>query len=95
MFHILCKGVLLSFLGASHHLVLAETEKQVSEHLEGHLQRLPAEDHESRAILEQMRDEEVQHGEGAIEKGGAELPAVAKNMMRFTAKIMTSVSYRL
>jgi len=74
---------------------LAETEKQVSEHLESHLQRLPAEDHESRAILEQMRDEEVQHGEGAIEKGGAELPAVAKNMMRFTAKIMTSVSYRL
>jgi len=74
---------------------LAETEKQVSEHLEGHLQRLPTEDHESRAILEQMRDEEIQHGEGAIEKGGAELPAVAKNMMRLTAMVMTSVSYRL
>ena len=74
---------------------LAETEKQVSEHLDGHLQRLPAEDHESRAILEQMRDEEIQHGEGAMEKGGAELPAVAKNMMRLTAMIMTSVSYRL
>jgi len=74
---------------------LAETEKQVSEHLEGHLQRLPTEDHESRAILEQMRDEEIQHGEGAIEKGGTELPAVAKNMMRLTAMIMTNVSYRL
>jgi len=74
---------------------LAETEKQVSDHLAGHLQRLPAEDHASRAIIEQMRDDEIRHGDSAIAQGGAPLPEVAKNSMRMVAKIMTSVSYRL
>jgi ubiquinone biosynthesis monooxygenase Coq7 len=74
---------------------VAETEKQVSEHLQDHLQRLPPEDSDSRAILEQMREDEVRHGEGALEKGGLELPEIAKNAMRLTAKIMTSVSYRV
>jgi ubiquinone biosynthesis monooxygenase Coq7 len=74
---------------------VAETEKQVSEHLEGHLQRLPPEDSDSRAILEKMREDEVRHGQGALEKGGVELPEIAKNAMRLTAEIMTSVSYRI
>ncbi len=74
---------------------IAETEKQVSEHLDGHLQQLPPEDSKSRAILEQMREDEVRHGQGALEKGGVELPEIAKNAMRLTAKIMTSVSYRV
>jgi len=74
---------------------VAETEKQVSEHLDGHLQQLPPEDSKSRAILEQMREDEVRNGEGALEKGGVELPEIAKNAMRLTAKIMTSVSYRV
>jgi len=74
---------------------LAETEHQVSEHLSGHLQRLPADDQTSRAILEQMRDDEMRHGDGAVAQGGAPLPEVAKSAMRMAAKIMTSVSYRL
>jgi ubiquinone biosynthesis monooxygenase Coq7 len=74
---------------------LAETEKQVSEHLSGHLQRLPAEDHASRAILEQMRDDEIRHGDGAVAQGGMPLPEAVKNVMRMAAKVMTSVSYRL
>ena len=74
---------------------VAETEKQVSEHLEEHLQRLPAQDSSSRAILEQMREDEVRHGQGALEKGGVELPEIAKKTMRLTAKIMTSLSYRV
>jgi ubiquinone biosynthesis monooxygenase Coq7 len=74
---------------------VAETERQVSEHLEEHLQRLPAQDSSSRAILEQMREDEVRHGQGALEKGGVELPEIAKNTMRLTAKIMTSLSYRV
>jgi ubiquinone biosynthesis monooxygenase Coq7 len=74
---------------------VAETEQQVSEHLEEHLQRLPAQDSSSRAILEQMREDEVRHGQGALEKGGVELPEIAKKTMRLTAKIMTSLSYRV
>jgi len=74
---------------------LAETEKQVTEHLDGHLEQLPAEDHASRAILEQMREDEIQHGEGAIAQGGAELPEFVKHAMRFASRVMTGVSYRL
>ena len=74
---------------------LAETEKQVSAHLDSHLKLLPEADLDSRAILEQMRDDEIRHGEGAMAKGGAQLPEVIKTTMQLAAKIMTSTSYRL
>ena len=74
---------------------LAETEKQVVEHLEGHLQRLPPEDQKSRAIVHEMRMDEARHGTTALEHGGAELPLPARALMRVASAIMTKTSYWL
>jgi len=72
---------------------IAETERQVCAHLDSHLDGLPPGDARSRAIVEQMRDEEEEHGENAIEAGAAELPAPVKRLMQMTAKIMTKTAY--
>ncbi len=72
---------------------IQETERQVSEHLSGHLDRLPENDAKSRAIVEQMRDEEERHGANAREAGAAELPAPVRGLMRLTAKVMTNTAY--
>jgi ubiquinone biosynthesis monooxygenase Coq7 len=72
---------------------IAETEKQVCDHLDSHLGSLPAEDARSRAIVEQMRDEEAEHGENAMNAGAAELPAPVKRLMEMTAKVMTKTAY--
>ena len=72
---------------------IAETEKQVCAHLDNHLDALPAEDAKSRAIVEQMRDEEEEHGDNAIDAGAAELPAPVKRLMQITAKVMTKTAY--
>lgn len=72
-----------------------ETEHQVAEHLSGHLQDLPADDVRSRAIVEQMRTEEEEHGANAKAAGAAELPAPIRNVMRVTARIMTRAAYRI
>ena len=74
---------------------LAETERQVVEHLQGHLQRLPAQDLKSRAIVEQMQEEEARHGDRAEAMGGVELPTAVKKAMRFCASIMTRTAYWL
>lgn len=74
--------------------VIAETERQVCEHLSSHLARLPDEDARSRAIVRQMRDEEQQHGDNAVAAGAAELPAPIRQLMRLTAKVMTRTAYR-
>lgn len=74
---------------------VAETERQVEHHLDGHLERLPANDHESRAILEQMREDEIRHGEGARERGGTGLPKPVKGAMRAVSRIMTTLSFRI
>ena len=74
---------------------LAETEKQVTEHLDDHLKRLPANDSESRAIVEQMRTDEIAHGEDALERGGAALPPPVKRAMRAASKVMTTLSFRI
>lgn len=74
---------------------LAETERQVEAHLEGHQARLPAGDQRSRAILEQMRIDEANHADMARQLGGKELPTPVKAGMRLAAKVMTSVSYYL
>ena len=72
---------------------IAETEKQVCSHLDSHLDHLPDEDHKSRAIVEQMRDEEEEHGENAVDAGAAELPRPIVRLMRATAKVMTKMAY--
>jgi ubiquinone biosynthesis monooxygenase Coq7 len=72
---------------------LAETERQVVEHLSGHLDRLPAEDRRSRAIVERMREDEGRHATVAIEAGARELPWPVKRLMRATAKIMTTTAH--
>jgi ubiquinone biosynthesis monooxygenase Coq7 len=72
---------------------IAETEKQVCEHLDSHLDSLPAEDAKSRAIVEQMRDEEEVHGENAAEAGAAELPEPVRRLMQITARVMTKTAY--
>ncbi len=72
---------------------IAETEKQVCEHLDRHLDGLPAADVRSRTIIATMRDEEAEHGRNAVEAGAAELPGPVKSLMRLTAKVMTKAAY--
>ena len=72
---------------------IQETEKQVCAHLDSHLDSLPPQDAKSRAIVEQMRDEEEEHGANAAQAGAAELPAPVKRLMRMTAKVMTKTAY--
>ena len=72
---------------------VAETEKQVVEHLSEHLQRLPVADAKSRVILEQMRLDEGRHATVAIESGGTALPEPIRQLMRYTSKIMTRTAY--
>ena len=74
---------------------ISETERQVEGHLDAHLKELPPEDHESRAILEQMRADEIEHGAHARARGAAELPAPVRSLMRLTAKVMTRSAYWL
>jgi ubiquinone biosynthesis monooxygenase Coq7 len=72
---------------------MAETERQVERHLEGHLKMLPATDLESRAIVDQMRIDEVSHGKAATDSGGAELPFPVRALMRAASKVMTRTAY--
>ncbi|MEN8106903.1 MAG: 2-polyprenyl-3-methyl-6-methoxy-1,4-benzoquinone monooxygenase [Pseudomonadota bacterium] len=74
---------------------LAETEHQVVNHLDGHLQRLPAGDNKSRAILEQMKIDEGRHKTTALHAGGAKLPDTVKRLMGITSRIMTTTAYRI
>ena len=71
---------------------VAETERQVEAHLDSHLQSLPAGDERSRAILTQMRSDEIAHGERAQDAGGAALPEPARALMRATAGVMTTTA---
>lgn len=74
---------------------IAETERQVCEHLDSHLDGLPEADSRSRAVVTQMRDEEAVHGQHAREAGAAELPAPIRGLMRLTARVMTRSAYRI
>jgi 3-demethoxyubiquinol 3-hydroxylase len=74
---------------------LAETERQVERHLEGHLARLPETDRKSRAIVEQMCADEARHARTARQHGGAELPAPVKAAMQASSKVMTGTSFLL
>jgi ubiquinone biosynthesis monooxygenase Coq7 len=72
---------------------LGETERQVVKHLEGHLERLPAADRKSRAILEQMKDDESRHATSAYKHGAAELPWPVRALMRASSRAMTRTAY--
>ena len=72
---------------------LAETEDQVERHLDGHLQKLPADDLRSRAVILQMRDDERRHGESGRALGASELPYVVKLAMRAASRVMTRTAY--
>ena len=72
---------------------VAETERQVEGHLNVHLARLPPEDLRSRAILEQMRTDEISHGTAARNAGGAGLPAPVRLLMKHTSRVMTHTAY--
>jgi ubiquinone biosynthesis monooxygenase Coq7 len=74
---------------------VAETERQVEAHLDDHLTRIPPEDERTRAILEQMRVDEIGHATQAIEAGGAPLPAPIRLAMRLTSRVMTKTVYHL
>jgi ubiquinone biosynthesis monooxygenase Coq7 len=74
---------------------VAETEKQVEHHLDGHLQELPEQDHKSRAIVAQMRADEIEHGQMALQEGGIQLPTPIQFAMKCMAKVMTSTAYRI
>ena len=74
---------------------VVETERQVEEHLSGHMDRLPPGDVKSRAIVAAMRDDEMRHGAAARDSGADDLPWLARALMRGTARLMTLTAYRL
>ena len=74
---------------------IAETERQVVEHLSDHLQKLPDDDARSLAILSQMRDEEAEHGEHATEAGAKPLPEPVKALMKLAARVMKAGASRI
>jgi len=74
---------------------VAETERQVEAHLDGHLDRLPAADTASRAVIEQMKVDEARHAAQAWNAGAKELPAPAKALMRMASRVMTTVAHRI
>ncbi len=89
-------GALAGALGRGTSLgFVAETERQVESHLRGHMERLGEADPRSRAILERMTHDEMQHGAQAASLGGQELPFPVGVAMRWTARLMTLGSYWL
>ncbi len=89
-------GLLAGRLGDATSLgFVVETERQVEEHLASHLDRLPAADERSRAIVDQMKVDERRHADAASEAGGAALPLPVRWMMRAAAKVMTTTAHRI
>ncbi|MCG8324631.1 MAG: 2-polyprenyl-3-methyl-6-methoxy-1,4-benzoquinone monooxygenase [Thiotrichales bacterium] len=74
---------------------IEETERQVVEHLQGHLEQLPQEDRKTRAILEQMQEDESEHGSRAADAGARMLPRAVRNLMKVCAGVMTRTSYHI
>ena len=72
---------------------VVETERQVEQHLDSHLERLPANDRASQALVRQMRDDEARHGRVAQEAGASELPLPARWAMRAAARVMTAAAH--
>lgn len=89
-------GTVAGVLGDRWNLgFLAETERQVEEHLSGHLERLPEKDERTRTLVEAMRADEARHRDTAVRLGAAALPAPVKLAMRFASGLMTRIAYRV
>jgi ubiquinone biosynthesis monooxygenase Coq7 len=89
-------GAVAGALGDRWNLAfLAETERQVEEHLTGHLEALPPSDRRTRAVVEAMRADEARHRQSAIALGAAELPDGVKRAMQLASRVMTTVAYRV
>jgi len=89
-------GAIAGALGDRWNLgFLAETERQVEEHLSGHLGRLPQEDARTRALVEAMRADEARHRDTAVQLGAAELPSPVRRAMRLASGVMTRIAYRV
>ena len=74
---------------------VAETERQVEAHLASHLSRLPAADHASKAIVQQMKNDEARHASEADAAGAAPLPAPVRWAMGVAGKVMTTTAHYL
>ena len=89
-------GAAAGLLGDKWNLgFLAETERQVEAHLDGHLQQLPEADAKSRAVVEQMKTDEARHAQTAVDHGGAPLPSPVKWAMRLAADVMRKTASRV
>lgn len=89
-------GLLAGRLGRQVSLgFVIETERQVEAHLDSHLDLLPAQDHASRAVVLQMKADEVRHADEAQAAGGMNLPSPVKAVMRASAKVMTTIAHRV
>jgi ubiquinone biosynthesis monooxygenase Coq7 len=89
-------GLLAARLGDAASLgFVIETERQVEEHLVHHLDRLPADDHNSRAIVAVMREDEARHADDAAAAGGVRPPPPVQWLMRAAAKVMTTTAHHL
>lgn len=89
-------GMLASRAGSASSLgFMAETERQVEAHLETHLTELPCADIRSRAIVEEMKRDEVKHRLSAEHRGAQVLPKPLRSAMRLMAKVMTGTAYRI
>ena len=89
-----CIGVMAGLAGDQWSLgFVEETEIQVAKHLENHLKKISIHDEKSRAIIQKMRDEEIQHEQAAHKAGAVMLPVVIQSLMQLHAKVMTTVTY--
>lgn len=89
-------GMLASRAGSAQSLgFMAETERQVEAHLEGHLTELPVADSRSRSIVEEMKQDEVKHRVNAEFRGAQVLPKPLRSAMRLMAQVMTKTAYRV
>lgn len=87
-------GAAAGLLGDKWNLgFLAETERQVEGHLAGHLDRLPAQDEKSRAIVSAMKDDEARHANTAVDHGAAELPEPVRQAMKLGSRVMTRTAF--
>ena len=87
-------GTVAAHLGDARSLgFVVETERQVEAHLESHLDKLPPQDAKSRAIVDQMRIDEIEHGQAAQNLGAANVPAPVQQVMSVMGKVMTSTAY--
>ena len=89
-------GTVAGALGDRTNLAfLAETERQVEEHLSGHLEKLPVEDARTKSVVDAMRADEAKHRQTALRLGATDLPAPLRLAMRVASRVMTTVAYRV